>query len=44
MVREFRWKGGREGETEWFMGWGERQIWRGEGDEEWADVNGLLAT
>lgn len=26
------------------VGWGERQIWRGEGSEEWPDGTGQLAT
>lgn len=32
------------GEAEWFVSWGERQILRGEGVEEPADMNGQLAT
>lgn len=30
-------------ETEWFVSWGERQIWGGEADEEQAEVGGLFA-
>lgn len=44
VVREFRvgrWKRGRSRKV---RVWGERRIWRGGGDEEQADVNGLLAT
>lgn len=33
-----------ERESRMVLGWGEKQIWRNEGDEEWADMNGLLAT
>lgn len=43
MVKEYRmgkWK--REGG--WFMGWGERQVGRGQGSEEQTNVNGLLGT
>lgn len=29
---------------EWFVGWEERQIWRGEGGEEWANMNGQMVT
>lgn len=32
-----------ERESRIVLGWGEKQIWRNEG-EEWADMNGLLAT
>lgn len=39
-----RWTGRRKGEAEWFGSWGERQILRGEGVEEPADMNGQLAT
>lgn len=44
MVRKYRvekWK--REG-GRWFKVWGERQICRGDGGEEQADMDGLLAT
>lgn len=31
---------GEVGEREGFVDWGERWIWRGEGSEEQADMNG----
>lgn len=44
MVTEFkvgRWKRGR---MEWFVGWRERHMRRGQNGAEQADVNGELAT
>lgn len=32
--------GGRQQESEGFVGWGDRQIWRGVGGEEWAGIIG----
>lgn len=43
MVSNYR-VGRWQREVEWFMAWGERQMWRSEGTEEQTDVNGPLAT
>lgn len=35
---------GRERGAEWSIPWRERQVWRGEGSEQQADMGGMLAT
>lgn len=41
-MKEYRVRGGREGEVEWLVGWRERWVWKGEGGGEWDDVNGQM--
>ena len=44
MVSKYRVGYGRERQTEWFVSCGERQIQKGENDEEWGEVGELLAS